>query len=230
MLKTPYSYEANSNNAYRNLRIPEAIEFAKRWSLDEPFASRPLNGLCYYYSLEGAYSEALTHVKKAISIDRGNNFTLRLNFLFARIQSGDVDGADMEILRLSKHQEAKKHTVHLFANLGALAYIAGDLDRGRDSYRRAIRVARATSSSREEALASAFFARAARQHGDPMAEAIINEITKSIEKLPSPGAIYVMRTLVSSDKRISLDATAAARVAKRQWIWDAMTNTLSSLE
>jgi tetratricopeptide (TPR) repeat protein len=229
-LSTPLSFEANSQHAYRKLLLPEAVEAAKSWSVDEPFASRPFDALCYYLSLEGRYSEAQEAVQKAIRIDGGEAFSLELNLLFTRIQMGEVDTAYEDILRLSARPEAKQHAAHMYANAGALAYTTGDFALARSYYLRAIQIARAKGSASTEALARAFFARAAAQHCDPSAEAIVKESTASVMRLPSPGAIYVMRSLVDAGKQDILGQTASARVARRRWEWDAATNTLRALE
>lgn len=229
-LSTPLSFEANSQHAYRKLLLPRAIDAAKRWSADEPFASRPFDTLCYYLSLEGRYSEAQEAVQRAIRIDGGETFVLELNLLFTRIQMGELDRAYEDILRLATRLEAKQHAAHMYANAGALAYATGDFVLARSFYARAIHVARAKGAPSTEALAKAFFARAATLHGDPNAEVISQESAASVVRLPSPGAIYVMQSLVNAGKRKALGETAAARVATRRWEWDAATNTLKTLE
>jgi hypothetical protein len=81
-----------------------------------------------------------------------------------------------------------------------------------------------------EALAQAFFARLATQAGDPQAPAIVQEAAERVPRLPSAGAIFVVQGLVDSSKRKALQSTAGARVAKRKWRWDEITNTLMLLE
>ena len=81
-----------------------------------------------------------------------------------------------------------------------------------------------------EGLARAFFARIATDVGDPQAISIVKESAEIVPRLPSAGAIYVVQSLVNPTKRKELQATAASRVAKRVWHWDAITNTLRMLD
>ena len=153
-----------------------------------------------------------------------------MNLMFTRIQNGELDIAHADILRLAKHSEAKAHAAHLLANAGALAYATGDLALGREFYERAIRAARAKGEPYTEALARAFYARAAALHSDEQAQAIIALSANAVERLPSAGAIHIVRALADTKTRGSLARMASARVAKLRWEWDAATNTLRELE
>ena len=229
-LKTPFSFEANSNNAYRRLLMPDAIAFAKEWADDEPFASRPLDALTHMYCLEERFADARESVEQAIRLEGKDTGASQLNLLFIRIQQGDVEGAHSHLLRLAIRPESKPHAVHIYADAGALAYATGDFKQGQDYYQKAIKLARAKGASGEEALARAFFARAATRHGDPSAATIVQEAAASVERLPSSGAIHIVRRLVDSEQRRLLEKLAAKRIAQTKWTWDSVTNTLQSLE
>ncbi|MDI4635840.1 hypothetical protein J7U46_22430 [Pelomonas sp. V22] len=228
-LQTPLSYEANSHNAYRRQEITAAIDHAVLWAKDEPFASRPMDAQCYLLSLEGRYTEALAAAKVAHDLD-GDDIGPALNLLFAQIQAGDLDDAMEDFLRIGRHPDLKLHATHYLANGGALAYAMGHIDEARLLYQRAIKSARARGEPYSEALARAFFARIATHVGDPQAHAIVNEAADAVPRLPSAGAIYVVQGLVDATKRKELEATASARVAKRAWHWDQITNTLMMLD
>jgi len=228
-LSTPFSFEANSNNAYRRLEIDDAIKHAKFWGEDEPFASRPFSALCYFYCLEGKYEDAHIAARTAATLD-GHSFGTELNLCFTRIQCGELEAAFEDIVRLGKNSEAKTYATHLLANWGALAYAAGEIDIGRQAYQQAIRSARARNLTSTEALARAYFARAATLAGDPEAPTIVSEAATGVQRLPSPGAIYMMQSLASADERKRLEAAASARVATRKWEWDAARNTLHMLD
>ncbi|WP_454871864.1 hypothetical protein [Paraburkholderia xenovorans] len=229
-LRTPLSYEANSSNAYRKLMVEEAIAWARRWQEDEPFASRPYDSLCYLYSLDGQFAAAQAVAEGSVEMDGGHNYSSNLNLLFCKIQNGELDQAFRELMLLAGRPDAKRHATHLLANAGALAYATGEFERGKQFYERAIRAARSRNDPRSEALARAFFARTASASADPSAAAIIAEAATSVERLPSPGAIYVMRSLVDADRKRQLEEKASARVAKRKWEWDMATNTLRVID
>jgi tetratricopeptide (TPR) repeat protein len=229
-LQTPFSFEANSNNAYRKLMIPDAIEFAKEWSSDEPFASRPLVALTYYYSLEERFEDAVRAADTAIAADGGNDIVMRLNRLFAIIQQGELDGVQQELGRIAVHPQAREHATQVLANAGALAYAAEEIELGRSYYEKAIKSARAKGDAAEEALARANFARTAVRHRDPNAARIVQETSVAVKLLPSPGALHIVRKLVDQVERAKIEAAAAKRVAKRKLEWDATTNTLRLLE
>ncbi|MCO5358023.1 tetratricopeptide repeat protein [Acidovorax kalamii] len=228
-LRTPMSYEANSHNAYRRQEIAAAIDFAVLWAKDEPFASRPRDSQCYLLSLEGRYAEALEAARVAHDLD-GDDIGPALNLLFAQIQAGDLDNAMEDFLRLGRHPDLKTHATHYLANGGALAYAMGDFEQARQLYQRAIKSARMRGEPYSEGLARAFFARIATHVGDPQASSIVKDSAEIVPRLPSAGAIYVVQNLVDSTKRRELQATASARVAKRVWHWDAISNTLKMLD
>lgn len=229
-LRTPLSFEANSNHAYRRMEIGEAIAHAKNWALDEPFASRPFGSLNFFYSLEDDYVNALQSVEQAIRIEHEERLILQLNRLFAKIQLGQIDESYAELLRLSQHSDAKSHAVHLLADYGALAYATADILQGRLFYERAIELARKRHDTHSEGQALAFYARAAIAHGDPQVTEILERANKQVMKLPDQGAIYLVSRLVDEERRKALVAAAAARVQKREWSWDAASNTLRLFE
>lgn len=229
-LRTPLSFEANSNNAYRRMEIGEAIKHAKCWAKDEPFASRPFDALSYFYSLEDDYENALRSAEMGIRTEESEKLVLLLNRLFAKIQLGHVDDALTDLLKLTQHPDAKLHAVHICADYGALAYASGHVDQGRVFYERAIEIARKRNDGHSEGQALAFFARAAIAHGDPQFAEILDRANKQVIKLPSQGAIYVVSRLVSEEKRKALLDTATARIQKREWSWDAASNTLRLLD
>ncbi|MCV2352629.1 hypothetical protein LNV09_00480 [Paucibacter sp. B2R-40] len=228
-LQTPMSYEANSHNAYRRQEIDSAIDHAVLWAKDEPFASRPMDAQCYLLCLKGRYAESLVAAKAAHDLD-GDDIGPALNLLFAQIQAGDLDDAMEDFLRLGRHPDLKMHATHYLANGGALAYASGDFELGRQLYQRAIKSARMRGEPYSEGLARAFFARIATNVGDPQANTIVHESAEIVSRLPSVGAIYVVQGLVDAKKRKELQTTASARVAKRAWRWDAITNTLLMLD
>ncbi|MCE9657544.1 MAG: hypothetical protein K8R60_03225 [Burkholderiales bacterium] len=230
VLRTPFSFEANSNNAYRRLMLPEAIDFAKQWSDDEPFASRPLNTLTHLYCLEERFAEARASVEAELRLEGSSIGSAHLNRLFIRIQEGDLDNAYAELQRVAAGPDSKNHAVHILADAGALAYATGEATLGRELYQSAIKAARIRGSPMEEASARAYFARAAVMYDDPSAASIVQEAVTNVERLPNPGAIHVVRRLVDSDQRKKLESVAEKRVAKVRWTWDSITNTLKSLE
>jgi tetratricopeptide (TPR) repeat protein len=160
-------------------------------------------------------------------LDDSNRVGQELNLLFTKIEIGELDDAYEELLRLIRHPQARTYTAHLSADVGALAYATGDFAIGREYYQRAIQIAKGKSEPTTEALARAYFARAANQSGDPNAENIKSEMLAAVEKLPSPGALYIMRGLATGDQRLAIEQLAAKRVATRKWAWDQVTNTLT---
>jgi tetratricopeptide (TPR) repeat protein len=229
-LRTPFSFEANSNNAYRRLQMLDAIAFAKEWAEDEPFASRPLDALTHMYCLEERFDEARQSAEHAIRLEGKDTGSSQLNLLFIRIEQGDIEGAHEDLLRLAKRAESRPYAVHIYADAGALAYATGDFKQGQFYYQKAIKLARAKGAVSEEALARAFFARAATRHGDPNAENVVRDTAAAVERLPSAGAIHIVRRLVDSDQSRMLEQVAAKRIAQKKWTWDSVTNTLQALE
>ena len=233
-LQVPFSYEANANNAYRHLQIDAAINFAKEWAQDEPFASRPYDMLCYMRCIAGQYQEAFEDAQNALDVGNADDIGLNLNLLFTRIQlGGDLSAAYRSLLYLAKRPDAKNYATHILANMGALAYMTGDVEDmklAREFYQRAIQVARSRNQVHTEALARAYFSRAAANAGDPQSVAILAESTPLVERLPNAGAIVIVRSLVDVKTQQQLEATALKRIAKRRWEWDAASNTLQAID
>ncbi len=234
ILTIPFSFEANAHNAYRHLQIDAATESAQQWSADEPFASRPHDMLCYLHCIHGNYLSALNEAQLALQVGNRDDLGLQLNLLFARIQQGgDLQAAYNTLLRLAQHPDAKTYSPNILANAGALAYVLGtpeDMAIGQDYYRRAIQAARARSDAHTEALARAFFARAAVSAGDPLAPTILEETVPLVERLPNTGAVMIARSLVDAKGQKHLEKTALKRIAKRRWEWDAASNTLRAID
>ena len=233
-LQIPFSFEANANNAYRHLQIDSAIDFAEAWALDEPFASRPYDMLCYLRCIAGQYQEAFEDALNALAVGNRDDIGLNLNLLFTQIQQGvDLNGAYEDLLRMARRPDAKAYWPHIVANFGALAYVIGgteDMKFARDCYQRAIQLTRARNETHSEALARAYFARAAVAAGDPSAPLILEESAAAVERLPNAGAIVIVRSLVDAKTQQQLEMTALKRIAKRRWEWDAASNTLQAID
>lgn len=228
-LNVPRSFEANSHNAYRRQEVSDAIVFAKQWADDEPFASRPIDALCYFLSLEERYDEAREYASSLASRAKAD-IEPALNLLFTRILTGDLNNALDDYYHLGRHAEIKNVAPHYLANGGALAYALNDYEKGREFYTASIKAARMKGEPHSEALARAYFARMATRAGDPQADSIVREAADIVPRLPSAGAIYVMQGLVGENKKKELGKIASKRVAKPEWHWDAITNTLKLLQ
>jgi len=225
-LRTPMSFEAHSNNAYRRLQLDEAIRYGLEWAADEPFAARPAESLGHFYCVVGDYAKAHEQLKRNLRLDESARLGQQLNLLFTRIHLGDTEEALQGLIKLSTHPQAVNYTAHLAADFGALAYVTGDHSIGREYYNRAIQIARTKQEPFTEALARAYFARAARASGDPSAESIKCEMLASVKLLPSAGALYIMGSLETGAGRAAIDNLASKRVATKKWTWDQVTNTL----
>lgn len=225
-LLAPMSFEAHSKNAYRRLLLEDAIRYGLEWAADEPFAARPAESLGHFYCVVGDYAKAHEQFARILRFDESERFGQQLNLLFTRIHLGDTDEAFQSLMKLSAHPQAITHTAHLAANLGALAYVTGDHLIGREYYNRAIQIARAKQEPFTEAIARAYYARAARDSFDPLAESIKSEMLAAVKMLPSAGALYIMSGLETGSRRAAIDSIASKRVATRQWTWDQVANVL----
>jgi len=229
-LSTPLSFEANSHNAYRHLQMEDALASAKRWELDEPFASRPVEFMTFLYSLLGRYQESATAAERGIELDGNKSLSPRLNILFANIKCGQIAGSVHDLQQIARLPGAKDHATHILANAGALAYATHDFDLARDFYRRAVSAAKVRGERETASRAHAFFARSAAESHDPQLDSILKDAIELVEQVPSPAATYVLQQLVAKPERYRLQQSAEARIAKREWHWDALANTLSLLE
>ena len=230
VLKTPRSFEANCKYAYRQLLIDDAIKSASMWAEDEAFSSRPLDYLAYLYSLSDQFAAAKSASDASARLNPSDNIVSRLNLVYLKIQEGQLEGLQGEIDLLARHQDARSHSTQFAANAGALAYSTGSLQQAREFYCESIKNARKKGDHNGEALASAFFARAAIRHADPKVDQILSESHAIVQKSSNPGAIYVMSRLVEPKIRRELEEKAKLQIPLRQWQWDAISNTLKALD
>lgn len=226
-LKVPLSFEANSGHSYRTLEIDDAIAQGEKWLIDEPFASRPVGWLGYLHSLNDDFEKATKYHQKVVQIEADATTADWLNLNFSKIESGALEEASIELIKLSQSSDTAGNRAHLLANAGALSYATGDIDSGRQLYRRAIDIAKARSETSTEALVSAFFARAAVKYGDSKRDDIVAEVIKQSTLNVNPGATFVISKLVDKTSRQKLEASAMKKVAKQRLSWDSISNTLT---
>ena len=226
-LKVKYSFEANSAYSYRVLRIDKAIEQAIFWQEDEPFASRPVSWLAHLYAINDDFQLAAEYHQKVLELEKEHDTGDLLNLNFSRIETGALDEALPQLLKLSKVADASKHRAQILANAGALTYAEGGIEEGRDLYEAAARTAKAAGDLKTEALVRAFFARASVKYGDPQSANIIAAVAKLPTLNLNPSATHVVRRLVDEETKKRLESSSRGRVAKQKLEWDSVNNILT---
>lgn len=225
-LQVPLSFEANSAHSYRELDLETSIVQARQWSQDEPFSSRPLHWLGYLFAINEDFSQAAEFHQMVVSREKNPPINDLLNLNFSRIETGAIDQAALDLVELSRRDDAAEHVTQILANFGALSYATGDVETAREMYRRAANAARSRGDMSAEGLARAFFARAAVKYADDARDEIVQEATEFGGLSLSPGATYVVKRLVDKELREKLEQAAAKKVARQKLVWDPKTNTL----
>lgn len=226
-LNVRLSFEANSAHSYRNLDIDNAIEQAKFWKEDEPFASRPVGWLGHLFAINDDFERASEYYQAVLDLEKDHDTGDLLNQNFSRIETGALEQAAQQLMRLSRADDASYHRPQILANAGALAYASGEISSGRELYERAAMAARYAGETRTEAVVRSFFARAAVKYGDPQSAHIVAEVSSLPIISLSPSATHVARRLVDDQTRKTLEASAAKKVARQQLHWDPVTNVLT---
>ena len=137
-LTLPNAFEANSWVSFKNGHWDRAVEQCELWQLDQPFSSRP--------STFGSFIAAIvledyeTSEWFAESGLRANpmDFMLLNNLAFARINRGDLDGAEEALTRAVNSQMSVRDNVVMQATKGLMAFQTGNIEGGRQLYSEAL--------------------------------------------------------------------------------------------
>lgn len=134
------AYEADCWLKYNTGRITEALQSARKWLRDEPFADRPAAMICHIAGLLDDYKLILEITDHQLNRDPANRLHVN-NRIFARISSAphicDSDDPSLakEVQYLQRMISAHEQDfVHSLANLGLLRYRTGEIDKGKHAY------------------------------------------------------------------------------------------------
>lgn len=162
------AYEADYQLGIANGDINSALESARTWHDDEPFAARPCMEIAYVATLLDDYATTLDMEACVRTIDGQIPLTLELNAVFAELSAGGLswqkDARRIEYIRsrlLAIIASDGVDPYHAIADWGLWNYRYGDPRVGREAYQAAISAALKQHRNEAAAAAAIFAAREA---------------------------------------------------------------------
>lgn len=195
------AYEAKYRMSMGNGEFTKALEAAKRWMNDEPFAARPCVGTAFVASILDDHELTLEMTRKVKKIDGKNDPTDELNAIFATLSSGRLDssrdksaleGIQSTLIRMVGLDE---HGYHALANLGLFSYRYGDPSVGEQFYRKAIEQALKLQKFESASMAGVFAAREAILANSEVANVSLQEAKALASRAKFKVAEFYLRKL-----------------------------------
>jgi tetratricopeptide (TPR) repeat protein len=178
-LSLPSAYEARAQHWLEAGKWKPGTDAAQLWLEDQPFSTVAAI-VASYGAMTGLQDFRLgfTLAERGLRIDASDPGLLN-NAAYASVELGDYDRAAGFLRRANNSSVPGGDRVALLATAGMLAYRRGDFEHGREGYRTAMRVARASRDVAREAMAATMMAREEKLIGGEMAE----ELRQQAEKL-----------------------------------------------
>ena len=194
------AYEAEFKLTLAQGDLLTALEAAKTWRNDEPFAKRPLNEISYVASLLDAHDLAISTADQALQMDGRVDANLEMNRIFCLLSSGRLlpNRDRVQIARIGQQlrraiEQEGSQAYHAMANLGLWHFRFGLAEDGRTAYKLAIAAARKVATTEVAALASTFAAREALLVNHAEAAADLKLATDLVAKSNSKVAEFYLR-------------------------------------
>jgi Tfp pilus assembly protein PilF len=161
-LQTARSYEARAWHYYYEGDWGNALGEAINWLEDQSFSSRPAALGSYIASLGlGDFSKG-AEIAKIGLLANPTDPTLTNNYIFCLANCGKLHEAEQVFAKIAVPQRFAEfegsNRPSILATAGLLAYRRGDIERGRELYKKAITEAEAAHLPKHSAVAAIYFA------------------------------------------------------------------------
>ena len=182
------TFESEFWTCYQESQWENAIERCKLWQYDQPFSSRP--------SIAGSYISGVALEDYAASarfaeqglVANPTDFTLWNNLAYARINLGNMEGANEALSRASRSPVSEQHRAVLQATKGLLEFRTGNVARGRQLYSDARSKAEKmrNGDKRLPTLISVFHAIEEASLEVPDTRLMVSKARRALEQIPDP--------------------------------------------
>lgn len=196
------AFEASTRLSILDGQLLVALEAAKLWASDEPFAGRPRAEIAYIAALLDDYKLGIQMADEVRRIDGRADDVLELNGICAQLSSGrydkERDHAAIENIRASlwrRIEQKDANQFHAMANLGLWEYRYGDSAIGRVLYEQSILIAQKTHKHEAAAMAATYAAREAMLKGDPTAEDFLQKAKELTRKYQNKASEFYIKKL-----------------------------------
>ncbi len=194
------------------------------WARYEPFASRPLIAASFLSSMSGRHDHAIEYAKRGLTSEPRDS-TLLNNLLFASANDSTAQHDLLPIIRQIWSLQRDDPDSQTLANLGMIAYLSGDFEKGEKLYENAW--ARAKRSNQLEVATNSlcFHAYYAQQSGAPKASAIQAKASSAVTTTASSLSTAIFEHLFEQ-KVDPTEKPVSLRAPLPTWEYDASSNTL----
>ena len=179
-----------------------ALDAAKIWKADEPFAARPCLEIAYIASLLDDYDLTIEIADDVYRLDGFIDFTLEMNIIFAELSSGALDAhhdkkyiEKLHAKLMSAVEKNDSTSYHALANLGLWHYRYGEKSDGQVLYNQAITRAQKANSNEGAAMAATFAAREAILSKEPSADSVLQRANDLAKSSKNEANLFYLRKL-----------------------------------
>jgi tetratricopeptide (TPR) repeat protein len=221
-LDLPSAVEARTWRAMTDESWDDALKQAMEWQADEPFSGRPAMAVSYLAIIMGKPSVAALSAQAALCANAEDQL-LRNNLAVAYARLGRYADAQAEFNKIRPPLQRGFPQFVFDATKGLMAYIAGNLDLGREFYQLALRGA----SAQERPLVAMSFVETEWDFVPQARPSMREELKKILDKIAVPAARLVARRLMHNSigaDQTELGATklvSTQEYARSLWAGDA---------
>jgi tetratricopeptide (TPR) repeat protein len=184
--------EALALHAYSAGQFEASVAFAREWIAEEPFSARGyiVGASAANTADDFAAAEALS--KEGLSFDP-KSISLLNSLAFALASQGRLDEADDALRQIPDEHKDKNLLLVADANRGLVAMRRGEIDKGRNFYRKVIQSFRSQQNPHLARSAQTYWAREATRAGVPDGAEILEEARKGLIASPNSVAARVLK-------------------------------------
>lgn len=199
--KSELSHEAKSIKLFLASKWQESSKEGQKWLEDQPFSIRPAVHSSYVLStLLEDYSRSIAILQKSLSANPRDPVLLN-NLAFSYVHLGELEKAKGAFAKISRSSLNDRTEIPWTATMGLLHFRTNEPELGRQSYLRAISLAKEKSLPKLVALAAINLAREefrlrtseaskflelAREHSKRVSDPDIAVLIKRLEKINTP--------------------------------------------
>lgn len=213
-------FEGRALRAMLQADFVAAASLTACWGEEEPFSSRPRTLQSFVCGALGNYEESLDAANRGLAADP-DDLSLRGNRAYGLAALGRLDEAESELSVLQSRGDENQRPFTL-ATRGMVLLLRGQHIEGTRLYEEALEEFARKKQEAQYTDCLAFMARAVAASQTADGDLVTKRATERFEKVPSPAAAVVLRTLNQSVREI--EATPLRKVV--QWEWEPESNTL----
>jgi tetratricopeptide (TPR) repeat protein len=192
--------EALALHAHSVGAFQASVAFAREWISEERFSARGYIVGSDAANMADDFQAAEELSRQGLAFDHRSNYLLN-SLAFSLASQGHLDEAEKVLRRIPSDHKDKNLLLVAEANRGLVSMRRGNVERGRDQYRKAIQGFRAQQNLRLARTALAFWAREAIFAGLSDGPKFLQEAKTGLVPSVTPGAARVIK---EAEARLSL--------------------------